>query len=130
MLTPQSTSGNTAIESASADKDVATLKQVQAKQKQVEALQQIFQEIDRDQENEVSFEDVKTAIASGELADFLESIGISTNDVWTGGRLGWAQCLRTSRTLSPSDTTFKRYERDATCGVGVFPVFCVCVMVF
>ncbi|CAK8991845.1 unnamed protein product [Durusdinium trenchii] len=74
---------NTAIESASADKDVATLKQVQAKQKQVEALQQIFQEIDRDQENEVSFEDVKTAIASGELADFLESIGISTNDVWT-----------------------------------------------
>eukprot|EP00913_Durusdinium_trenchii_P030868 g28910.t1 len=74
----------------------------------VEALQQIFQEIDRDQENEVSFEDVKTAIASGELADFLESIGISTNDVWTGGRLGWAQCLRTSRTLSPSDTTFKR----------------------
>ncbi|CAK9101489.1 Voltage-dependent calcium channel type A subunit alpha-1 [Durusdinium trenchii] len=49
----------------------------------VEALQQIFQEIDRDQENEVSFEDVKTAIASGELADFLESIGISTNDVWT-----------------------------------------------
>ena len=61
--------------------DVATIRQVQMKAQQVEALQQIFREIDRDNENEVRFEDVRNAMMSGELASFMESLGISTDDV-------------------------------------------------
>lgn len=74
---------NTAIESAGADKDVATIRQVHAKAQQVEALQQIFREIDRENDNEVNFEDVRNAMSSGELASFMESLGISTDDVRT-----------------------------------------------
>jgi len=74
---------NTAIESAGADKDVATIRQVHAKAQQVEALQQIFREIDRENDNEVNFEDVRNAMSSGELSSFMESLGISTDDVRT-----------------------------------------------
>jgi len=74
---------NTAIESATIDKDVATIKQVQAKQHQVEHLRQIFQEIDRDNVSEVSFQDVQDAISNGDLSSFMEAVGISTDDVWT-----------------------------------------------
>lgn len=74
---------NTAIESARADKDVATIRQVHAKAQQVEALQQIFREIDRENDNEVNFEDVRNAMSSGELSSFMESLGISTDDVRT-----------------------------------------------
>eukprot|EP00913_Durusdinium_trenchii_P005535 g5157.t1 len=77
---------NTAIESATIDKDVATIKQVQAKAHQVEHLKHIFQEIDRLNVNEVSFQDVQEAISSGELSSFMEAVGISTDDVWTGDR--------------------------------------------
>eukprot|EP00913_Durusdinium_trenchii_P031409 g29406.t1 len=48
---------NTAIESAGADKDVRTLKQIQAKSQQVELLKSVFQEIDFEQVNEISFMD-------------------------------------------------------------------------
>jgi len=74
---------NTAIESAASDKDVATLRQMQAKNKQVETLRSIFQELDRGKTNELSIEDINEAIEQGELSGFLESMGISTNDVWT-----------------------------------------------
>eukprot|EP00434_Breviolum_minutum_P000130 symbB.v1.2.000111.t1/scaffold15.1/size524077/2 len=74
---------NTAIESATIDKDVATIKQVQAKQHQVEHLRQIFQEIDRDNVSEVSFQDVQDAISNGDLSSFMEAVGISTDDIWT-----------------------------------------------
>eukprot|EP00435_Cladocopium_sp_Y103_P027573 s3410_g6.t2 len=62
---------NTAIESAGADKDVATIRQVHAKAQQVEALQQIFREINRENDNEVNFEDVRNAMSSGELTLFM-----------------------------------------------------------
>jgi len=74
---------NTAIESAGADKDIRTLKQIQAKSQQVELLKSVFHEIDFEQVNEISFQDVKRCLANGDLASFVESMGISTDDVWT-----------------------------------------------
>lgn len=64
---------NTAIESAHADKEVATIKQVNSKD----------QQIDSRCTNEVSFEDVEEAISKGELGSFMEAMGVSTDDVWT-----------------------------------------------
>eukprot|EP00435_Cladocopium_sp_Y103_P046093 s1470_g13.t1 len=78
---------NTAIESAGADKDVRTLRQMQAKNKQVELLKSVFAEIDFDKVNEISFEDVNKCLANGDLASFMESMGISTDDIWTGSVL-------------------------------------------
>lgn len=74
---------NTAIESAGADKDIRTLKQIQDKAQQVELLKSVFDEIDFEQVNEISFDDVKRCLANGDLSSFMESMGISTNDVWT-----------------------------------------------
>ncbi|CAK9003714.1 L type [Durusdinium trenchii] len=75
--------GNTAIESAASDKEVASMRQVQSKAKQVDTLRGIFQELDRGKTNELSIEDIHQGIEEGELSNFLESIGISTGDVWT-----------------------------------------------
>ncbi|CAK9014468.1 unnamed protein product [Durusdinium trenchii] len=74
---------NTAIESAVVDKEVATKKQVQAKNHQVKALRDIFKEIDQDDSNEVSVDELQEAISKGELSHFLEALGVSTDDVWT-----------------------------------------------
>ncbi|CAK9012118.1 unnamed protein product [Durusdinium trenchii] len=74
---------NTAIDSAGADKDVRTLKQIQARSQQVELLKQVFSEIDFEKVNEISLEDIKRCLGNDDLADFLESMGISTDDVWT-----------------------------------------------
>lgn len=74
---------NTAIESASADKDVAAVRQVQLKNHQVATLKNIFSEIDRNNLHKLSFEDVCKGMDTPALAGFLESIGIRTDDVWT-----------------------------------------------
>lgn len=74
---------NTAIESAHADKEVATIKQVRSKDQQVEALRQIFYEIDNSNQKSVNFEDMIEAISTGELASFMEAMGISTDDIRT-----------------------------------------------
>eukprot|EP00913_Durusdinium_trenchii_P021174 g19895.t1 len=50
---------NTAIESASADKDVAAVRQVQLKNHQVATLKNIFSEIDRNNLHKLSFEAFK-----------------------------------------------------------------------
>eukprot|EP00435_Cladocopium_sp_Y103_P013937 s5166_g3.t1 len=76
---------NTAIESAHADKEVATIKQVNSKDQQVDSLRSVFREIDSRCTNEVSFEDVEEAISKGELGSFMEAMGVSTDDVWTEG---------------------------------------------
>lgn len=83
----------TAIESASNDKDVATMKQVNAKSQKVAHLKAIFQEMDREKTNFVSFQDVKAAVHSPELKDFLESMGILSDDIWT-----WFMLLDTEET--------------------------------
>lgn len=74
---------NTAIESAHADKEVATIKQVNSKDQQLDSLRSVFREIDSRCTNEVSFEDVEEAISKGELGSFMEAMGVSTDDVWT-----------------------------------------------
>jgi len=73
----------TAIESANADKDVAAIKQLHKQTTHVQALRKIFHEIDADQCHVVSIEDLRDAISKKKLSSFLESMGISTEDLWT-----------------------------------------------
>ncbi|OLP87093.1 Retrovirus-related Pol polyprotein from type-1 retrotransposable element R2 [Symbiodinium microadriaticum] len=75
--------GNTAIESASADKELATVKYERKKKSQVETLRKIFEELDSSSADNISIKDVETAMSRGRLSNFLESMGISTEDVWT-----------------------------------------------
>ncbi|CAE7880300.1 SCN10A [Symbiodinium sp. KB8] len=74
---------NTAIESASADKELATVKYERKKKSQVETLRKIFEELDSSSADNISIKDVETAMSRGRLSNFLESMGISTEDVWT-----------------------------------------------
>lgn len=74
---------NTAIESANADKDIAVIKQLQKHSSHVEALRKIFEEIDADSLDVVSIHDLEEAMQQQKLSSFLESMGISTEDVWT-----------------------------------------------
>ncbi|CAE7475538.1 Cacna1h, partial [Symbiodinium sp. CCMP2456] len=74
---------NTAIESAHADKELATVIYERSKQGQVEALRTIFEEMDFSSAEHISIHDVERAMAHGRLSDFLGSMGISTEDVWT-----------------------------------------------
>lgn len=73
----------TAIESANADKDIAAIKQLHKQTTHVQALRKIFHEIDADQCHVVSIEDLRDAISKKKLSSFLESMGISTEDLWT-----------------------------------------------
>ncbi|CAE7879744.1 cac [Symbiodinium microadriaticum] len=74
---------NTAIESASADKEVATIKQARKRAAQVDQLKDIFKELDHSGSNNISLQDMEEAIDTKKLSHFLDSIGISTDDVWT-----------------------------------------------
>eukprot|EP00434_Breviolum_minutum_P010417 symbB.v1.2.009187.t1/scaffold581.1/size274127/1 len=74
---------NTAIESAQADRDIAIMKYMAKHKAQVEALQIIFAEIDRDESDLVSIDELKAAMAEKKLASFMESLDISTQDVWS-----------------------------------------------
>lgn len=74
---------NTAIESAGADKDLATLKQLQKKVENMSALQEVFQEIDQHDINGVTLDDLEDALSEEKLGTFLESLGISTDDAWS-----------------------------------------------
>lgn len=72
---------NQAIESASADKELAALKQAQNRLSQVNQLTDIFQEFEGD--GALNITDVEAALESDRLSAFMESMGISTDDVWT-----------------------------------------------
>eukprot|EP00439_Symbiodinium_sp_Y106_P048687 s2778_g6.t1 len=74
---------NTAIESASADKEVATIKQARKRAAQIDQLKDIFKELDHSGSNNISLQDMEEAIDTKKLSHFLDSIGISTDDVWT-----------------------------------------------
>ncbi|CAE7466719.1 unnamed protein product [Symbiodinium pilosum] len=74
---------NTAIESASADKEVATIKQARKRAAQIDQLKDIFKELDHSGSNNISLQDMEEAIDTKRLSHFLDSIGISTDDVWT-----------------------------------------------
>ncbi|CAE6966172.1 Cacna1h [Symbiodinium sp. CCMP2456] len=73
---------STAMESAAADKDLATMKQIQKHSSQVNDLQNLFHDIvGNHEDNEVSIRDFKAALSSPKFAGFLESMSISTEDV-------------------------------------------------
>lgn len=74
---------NTAIESAGADKDLATLKQLQKKVENMSALQEVFQDMDQHDINGVTLDDLENALSEEKLGTFLESLGISTDDAWS-----------------------------------------------
>jgi len=74
---------NTAIESAAADKDIAVMKQMNKHAAQVQVLRHVFKEIDGKSQNAISMSDFEEAMAMHKLSSFFESMGISTQDVWT-----------------------------------------------
>eukprot|EP00435_Cladocopium_sp_Y103_P056079 s734_g18.t2 len=74
---------NTAMESASRDKDVAARNLAASRSQQAKQLKEVFQEMDRLDMNAISIEDLDEAMESSQLQHFLESMGISTDDVWT-----------------------------------------------
>jgi len=73
----------TAIESAQSDKDIAIMKQMHKQRSLVEALKMTFSEIDHDNSNRVSLDELKQALTAKKLVHFMESLGISTQDVMT-----------------------------------------------
>ncbi|CAE7838483.1 unnamed protein product, partial [Symbiodinium sp. KB8] len=73
----------TAIESAQSDKDIAIMKQMHKQRSLVEALKNTFSEIDHDNSNRVSLDELKQALTAKKLVHFMESLGISTQDVMT-----------------------------------------------
>lgn len=70
----------TAMETTSADKDLAVMKQLQKHQAQVEDLKALFSEISGGERNEeVSIDQFKAAMSIPKFAAFLQSMGISTD---------------------------------------------------
>lgn len=74
---------NTAMESASRDKEVAARNLAATRTFQAKQLKEVFQQMDNLDLNAISIEDLDIAMESTELQHFLESMGISTNDIWT-----------------------------------------------
>lgn len=74
---------HTAIESAKADKDVAIMKQMRTHAAQVQAFRDIFQEIDCDQSDFMTYEELQVALSNPKMSSLMQSMDISTQDVWT-----------------------------------------------
>jgi len=74
---------NTAIESANSDRDIRAIEQLNKQTTLVKSLKELFQEIDHDNSNMVSIDEFRTAVNTPKMSSFLESMGISTQDVWT-----------------------------------------------
>lgn len=74
---------NNAIESSKADKDIAIMKQIEWHKGQLRALKGVFNEIDNDQSNKVSISELEVALSQEKLSSFMESMAISTQDIWT-----------------------------------------------
>lgn len=74
---------HTAIESATADKEIVVMSQMQKQATQAAALRDMFNEIDGDDSGMVSVQELKAALETSKMSSFLESMDISTQDVWT-----------------------------------------------
>ncbi|CAE7460330.1 unnamed protein product [Symbiodinium natans] len=72
---------NTAIERASADKDIAALKAFQKRKEQMHILQQAFEALDHRQTNKLEIQDIQEAMGLDSVGTFLESLDISTDDI-------------------------------------------------
>ena len=73
---------NQAIEAASADKDIATLKQTQQRMSHMQQLTDVFNEVEG-QDGLLNIAVLERALEESKLGAFMESLGISTDDVWT-----------------------------------------------
>lgn len=74
---------NNAIESAKADKEIAIMKQMSWHQSQLRTLKGVFREIDADTSNMITFLELEEALSQKKLSSFMESMDISTQDIWT-----------------------------------------------
>eukprot|EP00435_Cladocopium_sp_Y103_P012730 s2250_g3.t1 len=73
----------TAMESAAADKEIATMKQLKKKNAQLQDLRNAFEEIVDAESNTVNIGDFEKAMRSDKFRHFLESMSISTEDIST-----------------------------------------------
>ncbi|CAE7184985.1 unnamed protein product, partial [Symbiodinium pilosum] len=72
---------NTAIERASADKDIAALKAFQKRKEQIRVLENAFETLDHGHTNKLQLQDIEGAIGLETVGAFLESLDISTDDI-------------------------------------------------
>ncbi|CAE7676269.1 cac [Symbiodinium sp. CCMP2592] len=72
---------NTAIERASADKDIAALKAFQKRKEQIQVLRHAFEAMDHWQTNNLKIKDIEEAMGLESVGAFLESLDISTDDI-------------------------------------------------
>lgn len=59
------------------------MKQIEWPKGQLRALKGVFNEIDNDQSNKVSISELEVALSQEKLSSFMESMAISTQDIWT-----------------------------------------------
>ena len=71
---------HTAIESATADKEIVVMSRMQKQAQQAKALKDMFREIDADGSGVVSVQELKRALSATKVSSFLESMEISTQD--------------------------------------------------
>lgn len=74
---------NMAIESARADKDIATMQQMQKHEAQVEALREVFREINTEGQEVIGLDDLKEAMQRQKLRSFMHAMEIATDDIVT-----------------------------------------------
>eukprot|EP00437_Effrenium_voratum_P032726 CAMPEP_0181463134 /NCGR_PEP_ID=MMETSP1110-20121109/34758_1 /TAXON_ID=174948 /ORGANISM="Symbiodinium sp., Strain CCMP421" /LENGTH=64 /DNA_ID=CAMNT_0023587823 /DNA_START=8 /DNA_END=199 /DNA_ORIENTATION=- len=59
------------------------MKQMHKHESQVRALGEIFAEIDEDASERITIRELKEALNGDKMSNFLKSMDISTEDVWT-----------------------------------------------
>eukprot|EP00931_Biecheleriopsis_adriatica_P037084 TRINITY_DN21289_c0_g1_i2.p1 TRINITY_DN21289_c0_g1~~TRINITY_DN21289_c0_g1_i2.p1 ORF type:complete len:264 (+),score=46.76 TRINITY_DN21289_c0_g1_i2:3-794(+) len=78
---------HSAIEAAAADKDIAAMSQLENQKKYAATIRSMFAEIDEDDEDGITLDELEEALRDEEFCAYLESIEISTSDAWTLFRL-------------------------------------------
>eukprot|EP00931_Biecheleriopsis_adriatica_P022198 TRINITY_DN14331_c0_g3_i1.p1 TRINITY_DN14331_c0_g3~~TRINITY_DN14331_c0_g3_i1.p1 ORF type:complete len:631 (+),score=101.36 TRINITY_DN14331_c0_g3_i1:29-1894(+) len=74
---------HSAIESASADKDIAALIQLTNQKMYAATIRSMFYEIDDDRVDGITLDELESALRDENFCAYLESIEISTSDAWT-----------------------------------------------
>eukprot|EP00931_Biecheleriopsis_adriatica_P022197 TRINITY_DN14331_c0_g2_i1.p1 TRINITY_DN14331_c0_g2~~TRINITY_DN14331_c0_g2_i1.p1 ORF type:complete len:600 (+),score=90.10 TRINITY_DN14331_c0_g2_i1:92-1891(+) len=74
---------HSAIESASADKDIAAMVQLSNQKKYAATIRTMFAEIDEDAGGCITLDELESALSDENFCAYLESIEISTSDAWT-----------------------------------------------
>lgn len=74
---------NTAIETASADKELAVMTQLANQKQYAESIRGIFKEIDQDGSEEITIDEFQRGMANEKLAAYFASVDIDVSDAWT-----------------------------------------------